>query len=99
MALIHCPDCHKQVSEKAPACIHCGRPLANDLVNKPSPGSAEAVKSGRQRSQFRYDVGQAMAFFGLIAAFIVVLASGNFHAAIITALVSVGFGSYVAYGS
>ena len=27
MALIACPDCGKQVSDMAPACIHCGRPL------------------------------------------------------------------------
>lgn len=28
MALITCPDCGKSVSDAAPACIHCGRPLA-----------------------------------------------------------------------
>ncbi len=27
MALIQCPDCGKEVSELAPVCIHCGRPL------------------------------------------------------------------------
>ena len=28
MALIHCPECGKEVSDQAPACIHCGYPLA-----------------------------------------------------------------------
>lgn len=28
MALITCPDCGNSVSDAAPACIHCGRPLA-----------------------------------------------------------------------
>jgi len=28
MALIVCPDCGNNVSDAAPACIHCGRPLA-----------------------------------------------------------------------
>ena len=28
MPLVECPDCRKQVSDAAPACIHCGRPLA-----------------------------------------------------------------------
>ncbi|KKL26148.1 hypothetical protein LCGC14_2398190 [marine sediment metagenome] len=28
MALIKCPECDKEVSEKATACIHCGFPLA-----------------------------------------------------------------------
>lgn len=27
MALIKCPECGGQVSDKAPACIHCGYPL------------------------------------------------------------------------
>ena len=26
MSLIKCPDCGKEFSDKAPACIHCGRP-------------------------------------------------------------------------
>ncbi len=29
MALIKCPECGGQVSDKAPACIHCGYPLQN----------------------------------------------------------------------
>lgn len=28
MALINCPECTKQISDLAPACIHCGYPLA-----------------------------------------------------------------------
>jgi DNA-directed RNA polymerase subunit RPC12/RpoP len=28
MALISCPECNKQVSEKAPQCPHCGSPIA-----------------------------------------------------------------------
>ena len=27
MALIKCPECGKEISDKAPACIHCGFPL------------------------------------------------------------------------
>ena len=27
MPLVACPDCEKHVSDAAPACIHCGRPL------------------------------------------------------------------------
>ena len=29
MALIKCPECGKEVSDKAPACIHCGFPLTD----------------------------------------------------------------------
>lgn len=31
MALIKCPECGKEISDKAPACIHCGYPLALEL--------------------------------------------------------------------
>ena len=32
MALIICPECGREISDKAPWCIHCGYPLS-DLVN------------------------------------------------------------------
>lgn len=32
MALIKCPECGKEVSDRAPACIHCGFPLAATTV-------------------------------------------------------------------
>ncbi len=31
MALIKCPECGKDISDKAPACIHCGYPLSELL--------------------------------------------------------------------
>ena len=33
MALIICPECGKQISDKAPACIHCGYPLTETIAN------------------------------------------------------------------
>lgn len=33
MALINCPECGKQISDKAPACIHCGFPIELELKN------------------------------------------------------------------
>jgi hypothetical protein len=27
MSLVACPDCSNQISDSAPACIHCGRPM------------------------------------------------------------------------
>ena len=29
MALIACPDCSREVSDKAPSCPHCGTPIAS----------------------------------------------------------------------
>jgi len=33
MALIKCSECHKDVSDKAPACPNCGNPLINPEEN------------------------------------------------------------------
>ena len=32
MALTTCPDCQKQISDQAPACIHCGCPISTTDV-------------------------------------------------------------------
>ena len=29
MAMINCPECEKEISDKAESCIHCGFPLIN----------------------------------------------------------------------
>lgn len=41
MSLIKCPECGKEVSDKAQACIHCGYPLTNNLnqISCPSCGA------------------------------------------------------------
>ncbi len=31
MALISCPECNKEVSDKAEVCVHCGYPLRNTV--------------------------------------------------------------------
>lgn len=35
MALINCPECGKEISDKAVSCPHCGNPM-NQPVNKPT---------------------------------------------------------------
>lgn len=32
MALIKCPECGKEISDKAPQCIHCGYPIAQETI-------------------------------------------------------------------
>lgn len=41
MPLVPCPDCHRQISDAAPACIHCGRP--NPLAVHPTPRPSSGV--------------------------------------------------------
>ena len=49
MALITCPECHGQVSDKADVCPHCGYPIAANtpqekyafrVISQPIPKSA-----------------------------------------------------------
>jgi len=32
MALVTCPDCQTAVSDKAPSCVKCGRPMAAQAI-------------------------------------------------------------------
>lgn len=34
MALINCPECNKEISDKAAACPHCGNPMSNVVIPK-----------------------------------------------------------------
>lgn len=34
MGLMKCPECGKEISNKAPACIHCGYPLQHSVEEK-----------------------------------------------------------------
>lgn len=36
MSLIICPECKKEISDKADVCIHCGYPIKNDKNNQHS---------------------------------------------------------------
>jgi hypothetical protein len=47
MALIKCPDCSKDVSDKAAACPHCGSPLAQTLTQA-APASSQTAPSQPQ---------------------------------------------------
>jgi len=40
MALIECPECGGQVSDRAPACPHCGVPIAQGVTADTNPAAA-----------------------------------------------------------
>ena len=51
MPLTACPDCAREASTQAPACIHCGRPLGTssspaNLRGRPTAGIATALVLG-----------------------------------------------------
>lgn len=47
MALIKCPECGKEISDQAPACIHCGCPLGKtgEAESKNAAGKAASSES------------------------------------------------------
>ena len=94
MGLIQCPDCGKQVSDQATACIHCGRPLAKSLRHSVS---STDVKTGTQRAKWRYEAGNTIGLIGVIASLFVMMSS--FPLGILLFLVSAGFGLWLAYFS
>lgn len=47
MALINCTECGKQLSEKAPACPHCGAPLTVTTDSQTPTTSARKFSTGR----------------------------------------------------
>ena len=50
MALITCPECGKQVSDKANSCPNCGYPLTKkvDTVKSVMPNPANTVNTGNR---------------------------------------------------
>lgn len=43
MALIKCPECGKEISDKASACINCGFPLNNSVAKKAATQSVPSA--------------------------------------------------------
>jgi len=68
MSLHPCPECGKQVSDKAPACVHCGAPLATSgdpLIGlRLESGRPRATSQSSSRSA-RVTANQAFAVIGL----------------------------------
>ena len=67
MALLTCPDCRGKVSDLAPACPHCGRPMAAKAVSDQLPkreGDAKCRHCGRMVTPVVTSVGGGSCSFG-----------------------------------
>jgi DNA-directed RNA polymerase subunit RPC12/RpoP len=51
MPLVTCADCGKQISDAAPACIHCGRLMGG--TSRPPPEATPQPESQRDNTAFR----------------------------------------------
>lgn len=61
MPLIQCPECAKSVSDKAPACIHCGAPFRVAAATKQPTSNIRVTRAG-----FRYEaIGAVMMIIGV----------------------------------
>lgn len=56
MALIHCPECNKEISDKADICIHCGYP-----IKKYAPSNINEYSSKCLIDGVEYDLSQVLA--------------------------------------
>ncbi|MEZ4279029.1 MAG: hypothetical protein R3F21_05345 [Myxococcota bacterium] len=54
MAMINCPDCGKEVSSKAPACVACGSPI-----------SAQTIQATAKKWKAMQVVGMLLIIFGV----------------------------------
>lgn len=63
MALINCPECNKQVSDKAPACPHCG--YTETKLQKPIPTPKQVFV--QQKAPTQYGCGTIILLFVVFA--------------------------------
>ena len=49
MALINCPECGKQISDKAPACIYCGCEFGGEKL-------ISTVQSEKTKNKKKFDI-------------------------------------------
>ena len=55
MAIIKCPECNKEISDQAPACIHCGYPLQN-TATKPVTNKIVINRANDTNQLYRVEI-------------------------------------------
>jgi hypothetical protein len=65
MALVKCPECATEVSEKAHACPKCAHPIASDGPAIAGSAAKPAVTLAQRRWIYLNHVGGSVVFFGL----------------------------------
>lgn len=71
MALIDCPDCTRSVSDQAPSCPNCGRPISTDsLGTQENPEVIEAT--GKQ-----WKLGKLIGGLGFVGGLVMLASAPN----------------------
>lgn len=69
MALVTCPDCSQPCSEMAPACPHCGRPLAATVIEQ----TAKSIKKAKIIGGLIFAVGLLVALVSVNASVVLMI--------------------------
>jgi len=64
MALINCPECQKEISDKVENCPHCGYPLKR--VNYKNNDNLETKKVGKRSSRIKIVIGSIITVVALL---------------------------------
>lgn len=64
MALISCPDCNTQVSDMAPACTKCGRPIGAAAKETVAAGAHLTTTQGTSKRLKAHILIAAVLFWG-----------------------------------
>lgn len=71
MALINCPECNKEISDKVKSCPHCGYPLVEEqevkTLNTPQQVEVTAVKLGTKSYKKPIIIGLIILLLGVAA--------------------------------
>lgn len=75
MALINCPECDHEISDKAQSCPHCGYVLPNSPsdppVREPQPTSLGLQEKNMLAGSIGTICGMALLVVGILAAFVI----------------------------
>ena len=80
MALIVCPECGKEISDRAGYCIHCGFPL--DMFKKNSSKGTQyssGKKIARRESESIDESSRSILIISILAGLIVILLELSIH--------------------
>ncbi len=71
MALINCPECGKEISDKSEKCIYCGFPLNNSKESETSGNTVQESKQKNNKIKIYVLVGILVAFIAVVIGILV----------------------------
>lgn len=98
MALINCPDCGTQVSDRAAACVKCGAPIAALTGQSVQPTEAPHVQTIEQTGKV-YKGQQALGVVAIVVGIIMMMAGDSGSGANVFGAIVAGIGLIVYFAA